>query len=337
MIQEAVQKLVEGISLNFEESAAAMRQIMEGNATPAQFGAFVTALRLKGETVDEVAGMATVMREKSLRLSTSYDLVDTCGTGGDGSGTFNISTAAAFVVAGVGIKVAKHGNRAMSGKTGSADVLEALGANIELSPESVAKCIGESGFGFMFAQGFHPSMRFAAGPRREIGIRTVFNLLGPLTNPAGANKQLIGVSDPSIGELMGNVLAKLGCEKALIVHGNDGLDEITLSTTSTIWTLDSGIVTKTEVTPREFGFEESPLNTISAPDPDISARIIKSVFEGAGGAAREIVLLNSAAALNAANYVDNLQSGIEASSKSIDSGSALASLNSYVELSKELQ
>ena len=337
MIQEAVQKLVEGISLNFEESAAAMTQIMEGNATPAQFGAFVTALRLKGETVDEVAGMATVMREKSLRLSTSYDLVDTCGTGGDGSGTFNISTAAAFVVAGVGIKVAKHGNRAMSGKTGSADVLEALGANIELSPESVTKCIGESGFGFMFAQGFHPSMRFAAGPRREIGIRTVFNLLGPLTNPAGASKQLIGVSDPSIGELMGNVLAKLGCKKALIVHGNDGLDEITLSTTSTIWTLDSGIVTKTEVTPREFGFKESPLSTILAPDPDISARIIKSVFEGAGGAAREIVLLNSAAALNAANYVDNLQSGIEASSKSIDSGSALASLNSYVELSKELQ
>ncbi|MEC8912700.1 MAG: anthranilate phosphoribosyltransferase, partial [Chloroflexota bacterium] len=171
----------------------------------------------------------------------------------------------------------------------------------------------------------------------EIGIRTVFNLLGPLTNPAGANSQLIGVSDPSIGELMGNVLAKLGCEKALIVHGNDGLDEITLSTTSTIWTLDSGIVSKTEVSPKEFGIKESPLSTIAAPDPDISARIIRSVFEGEGGAAREVVLLNSAAALNAANYVDNLQSGIEASSKSIDSGSALASLSSYVELSKELQ
>ena len=180
----------------------------------------------------------------------------------------------------------------MSGKTVSADVLEALGANIELSPESVAKCIAEAGFGFMFAQGFHPSMRFAAGPRREIGIRTVFNLLGPLTNPAGANSQLIGVSDPSIGELMGNVLAKLGCEKALIVHGNDGLDEITLSTTSTIWTLDSGIVTKTEVSPKEFGIKESPLSTILAPDPDISARIIRSVFEGEGGAAREVVLLN---------------------------------------------
>ena len=337
MIQEAVQKLVEGKSLNFEESVAAMTQIMEGNATPAQFGAFVTALRLKGETVDEVAGMATVMREKSLHLSSSYDLVDTCGTGGDNSGTFNISTAAAFVVAGAGVKVAKHGNRAMSGKTGSADVLEALGANIELSPESIAECIAETGFGFMFAQGFHPSMRFAAGPRREIGIRTVFNLLGPLTNPAGANRQLIGVSDPSIGELMANVLARLGCEKALIVHGNDGLDEITLSTTSMIWTLESGIVTKTELSPKEFGFKKSPLSSISAQDPDTSARTIRAVFEGVVGSARDIVLLNSAAALNAANYADSFQSGIEASARSIDSGSALASLNSYVEFSKELQ
>ena len=337
MIQEAIQKLVEGRSLNFEESVATMTHIMEGNMAPAQFGAFVTALRLKGETVDEVAGMATVMREKSLHISSSYDLIDTCGTGGDDSGTFNISTAAAFVVSGLGVKVAKHGNRAMSGKTGSADVLESLGANIDLSPEAVAKCIAETGFGFMFAQGFHPSMRFAAGPRREIGIRTVFNLLGPLTNPAGANRQLIGVSDPSIGVLMGNVLARLGCEKALIVHGNDGLDEITISTTSTVWTLESGIVTKTEVSPKEFGFNESPLSTISAPDPDTSARIIRAVFEGTGGVARDIVLLNSAAALNGANYVDSFQSGIEASSESIDSGSALASLNSYVEFSKELQ
>ena len=264
MIQELIQKLVDGLTLSFDESVQAMNQIMEGEATPAQFGAFVTALRLKGETVDEVAGMASVMREKSLQVNTSGNLVDTCGTGGDSSGTFNVSTASAFVAAGAGAKVAKHGNRAMSGKTGSADVLEALGANISLSPESVEKCIEQTGFGFMFAQGFHPSMRFAASPRREIGIRTVFNILGPLTNPAGASNQVVGVSDLSTGEIMVRSLARLGSKKALVVHGADGLDEITISGPSTIWFLANGFITKSEVSPDQFGIGVSPIADIKA-------------------------------------------------------------------------
>ena len=206
MIQDAIQAVVEGQNLTSDQAAAAMDEIMSGEATPAQFGALVTALRMKGETVDEIAGMARVMREKSLRVSATGRLVDTAGTGGDSSGSFNISTTAAFVVAGAGEKVAKHGNRSMSGSTGSADVLEALGVKIDLSPESVGRCIDEVGFGFMFAQGFHPSMRFAAGPSREIGIRTVFNILGPLTNPANASRQLIGVADPAVAERMARVL-----------------------------------------------------------------------------------------------------------------------------------
>ena len=233
MIQDAIQMLVDGESLTADQAAAAMNEIMTGEATPAQVGSFLTALRIKGETVDEIAGMARVMREKSLHVSVEGDVVDTCGTGGDGSGSFNISTTAAFVVAGAGVTVAKHGNRAMSGSTGSADVLEALGVQIALSPESVARCLNEAGFGFMFAQGYHPSMRFAAGPRREIGIRTVFNILGPLTNPAGADRQVIGVADPSMADRMARVLGQLGSRKALVVHGSDGMDEITITGPST--------------------------------------------------------------------------------------------------------
>ena len=226
-----------------------MEQIMTGEATPAQFGALVTALRMKGETVDEIVGMARVMREKSLHVDVEGVVVDTAGTGGDSSSSFNISTTAALVAAGAGAKVAKHGNRAMSGSTGSADVLEALGVNITLSPASVARCIDEVGFGFMFAQGFHPSMRFAAGPRREIGIRTVFNILGPLTNPAGADRQVIGVADPSLARRMAEALGRLGSHKALIVHGTDGIDELSISAETSVWSLENGVVTESQVTP----------------------------------------------------------------------------------------
>ena len=242
MIVNLIEKLVQKKDLTFDESKSAMTLIMEGEASPSQFGSLITALRMKGETVDEVSGMASVMRSMSLHVQSENDLIDTCGTGGDGFGTFNISTAAAFVAAGAGQKIAKHGNRAMSSKSGSADVLEALGVNIQLHPEQISKCIEETGFGFMFAQSFHPSMKYAAGPRREMGIRTVFNLLGPLTNPAGAARQVIGVADPSIGELMAKVLGRLGSEKALVVHGDDGLDEITISTSSTVWELERGHV-----------------------------------------------------------------------------------------------
>ena len=336
MIQELIQKLVDGLTLSFEESAQAMNQIMEGEATPAQFGAFVTSLRLKGETVDEVAGMASVMREKSLRVNTSEYLVDTCGTGGDSSGTFNISTAAAFVAAGAGANVAKHGNRAMSGKTGSADVLEALGANIALSPESVEKCIEQTGFGFMFAQEFHPSMRFAASPRREIGIRTVFNILGPLTNPAGAPCQVVGVSDFSTGELMVRTLARLGSQKAIVVHGEDGLDEVTISGPSTIWFLANGFITKSKISPDQFGMSISPITNIQASNPSESAEIIKNVVNGSVGAAHDIVVLNSSATLVSCGIAEDLEDGIDLAQKSISSGRAASCLDSYVSLSNSL-
>ena len=336
MIQDAIQMLVDGESLSADQAAAAMNEIMTGEATPAQVGAFLTALRIKGETVDEIAGMARVMREKSLHVSVEGDVVDTCGTGGDGSGSFNISTTAAFVVAGAGVTVAKHGNRAMSGSTGSADVLEALGVQIALSPESVARCLNEAGFGFMFAQGYHPSMRFAAGPRREIGIRTVFNILGPLTNPAGADRQVIGVADPSMAGRMARVLGQLGSRKALVVHGSDGMDEITITGPSTIWQLENGEVTEFEVTPADLGVSVSSADSIRATSAEHSARIARSVLSGDSGPARDVVLLNAAAALVAADRSDSLASGVELAARSIDSGDAQAKLDAVVELSQSL-
>ena len=336
MIQDAIQVVVEGQDLTSDQAAAAMDEIMSGEATPAQFGALVTALRMKGETVDEIAGMARVMREKSLRVHAMGRLVDTAGTGGDGSGSFNISTTAALVVAGAGEKVAKHGNRSMSGSTGSADVLEALGVKIDLSPESVGRCIDEVGFGFMFAQGFHPSMRFAAGPRREIGIRTVFNILGPLTNPANASRQLIGVADPAMAERMAQVLGQLGSEKALVVHGSDGMDELTITGPSTIWQLENGEVSSYEFSPEALGFSLSDADSIRAQSPEDSARIARAVLSGEPGPARLVVLLNAAAALVAAGSADTLSAAIHQAARSIDTGEAMDRLNALVELSRTL-
>ncbi len=336
MIQDAIQAVVEGRSLSADQAAAAMDEIMSGEATPSQFGALVTALRMKGETVDEIAGMARVMRDKSLRVEAMGRVVDTCGTGGDNSGSFNISTTAAFVVAGAGEKVAKHGNRSMSGSTGSADVLEALGVKIDLTPESVARCIDEVGFGFMFAQGFHPSMRFAAGPRREIGIRTVFNILGPLTNPANASRQLIGVADPSIAERMALVLRQLGSEKALVAHGSDGMDELTITGPSTVWQLENGEVSTYEVTPDELGLTVSDADSIRAESPEDSARIVRSVLAGDPGAHRDVVLMNAAAALVAAGRSDTLAAGVELAAVSIDSGEAESRMNALIALSGTL-
>ena len=336
MIQDAIQAVVEGQDLSVDQAAAAMDEIMIGEATPAQFGALVTALRMKGETVDEIAGMARSMREKSVRVEASGSIVDTCGTGGDSSGSFNISTTAAFVVAGTGEKVAKHGNRSMSGSTGSADVLEALGVKIDITPESVARCIEEVGFGFMFAQGFHPSMRFAAGPRREIGIRTVFNILGPLTNPANASRQLIGVADPSLAERMALVLGQLGSEKALVVHGSDGMDELTITGPSTVWQLENGKVSSYEFSPAELGFSLSDADSIRAEGPEDSARIARAVLSGEPGPARFVVLLNAAAALVAAGSADTLSAAIHLAARSIDRGEAMDRLNALVELSRTL-
>ena len=337
MIQDAIQLLVDGESLTADQATATMDEIMTGEATPAQIGSFLTALRAKGETVDEISGMARVMREKSLHVSVEGDVVDTCGTGGDGSGSFNISTTAAFVVAGAGVAVAKHGNRAMSGSTGSADVLEALGVKIELSPESVARCLDEAGFGFMFAQGYHPSMRFAAGPRREIGIRTVFNILGPLTNPAGADRQVIGVADPSMADRMARVLGQLGSRKALVVHGSDGMDEITITGPSTVWQLENGEVTEFEVTPGDLGISVASADSIRATSAEHSARIVRSVLAGESGPARDVVLLNAAAALVAADRSGSLAAGFELAARSIDSGDAQAKLDAVVEMSQSLE
>ena len=233
MIREAIDAIVNrGLSLSEEEAAQVMEEIMTGQATPAQIGAFLAALRMKGETAAEIAGMARVMRAQARRVPTDASLeplVDTCGTGGDGRGSFNVSTAAAFVAAGAGARVAKHGNRAMSSRCGSADVLEALGAKIDLAPDQLLFCLQEAGVGFMFAPAFHPAMAFAAGPRREMGIRTVFNVLGPLTNPAGAQRQLLGVAEAALAEKMARVLLRLGCQHAMVVHGEDGLDELSIA------------------------------------------------------------------------------------------------------------
>ena len=337
MIQDAIQTVVEGRDLSADQAAAAMGEIMNGEATPSQFGALVTALRMKGETVDEIAGMARVMREKSVRVEVAGNVVDTCGTGGDSSGSFNISTTAAFVVAGAGEKVAKHGNRSMSGSTGSADILEALGVKIDLTPESVARCIDKVGFGFMFAQGFHPSMRFAACPRREIGIRTVFNILGPLTNPANASRQLIGVADASVAERMALVLGQLGSERALVVHGSDGMDELTVTGPSTIWQLENGEVSSYEFSPEELGFSLSDADSLRADGPEDSARIARTVLSGEPGPARLVVLLNAAAALVAAGSADTMSAAIHVAARSIDTGEAMDRLNALVDLTGSLE
>ena len=337
MIQDAIQSLVDGESLSMKTAAQAMNEIMEGEATPAQFGAFVTALRIKGETSDEVAGMAQTMREKSLHVEVDGPLVDTCGTGGDASGTFNISTTAGFVLAGAGVKVAKHGNRAMSGACGSADVLEALGVKIDLGPEGVQRCLEEVGFGFMFAQVFHPSMRFAAGPRREISIRTVFNILGPLTNPAGATAQLIGIADPKVAETMAEVLGRLGSDHALVVHGGDGLDEVSLSDSTQVWELSDGAVRPYSVSPEDFGLDRVSRRDIQADGVEDSMQILREVLQGYPGPARNVVLANAAAALLAADRVSTLEEGVSVAAASIDSGAARGKLDMLVRLSQGLE
>ena len=336
MIQQAIETVVGGKSLTMEEAAEAMDEIMEGEATPAQFGAFVTALRMKGETPDEVAGMARTMRQRSLHVQVDGPLVDTCGTGGDASGTFNISTAAGFVVAGAGVKVAKHGNRAMSGACGSADVLEALGVKIDLGPEEVERCLEQVGFGFMFAQRFHPSMRFAAGPRREIGIRTVFNILGPLTNPAGAKTHLIGVADPKVAETMAEVLGRLGSSHALVVHGSDGLDEITLGDETQVWELKDGEVSSYSVSPEDLGLGRVSRDDLQVAGVEESTETLRNVLEGKHGPARDLVLANAAGALVAAGRAATLKEGVPLAAESIDSGAAKGKLNALVELSQKL-
>jgi anthranilate phosphoribosyltransferase len=337
MFTKTIESLIQGKSLTSEQASLAMELIMEGSVSDVQFGSFVTAMRMKNETVQEIVGMARVMRSKSLKVSVDLPVLDTCGTGGDGSKSFNISTTTAFVVAGAGVKVAKHGNRAMSSSCGSADILEKLGANIDLAPNDVERCIQETGFGFMFAQRYHPSMKFAAKPRKDLGLRTVFNILGPLTNPANAEFHLLGVADPSTGKKIAQVLAELGSKRALVVHGKDNLDEVTLSDNTQVWELKNNSIIEYEICPKDFGFDYINKEDIQVKDIDESIQVIMNIFNGLHSPHREIVLINSAVALLASDTVSDIKSGIEAAKESIDTGKALNAMNSFIKLSKELK
>jgi anthranilate phosphoribosyltransferase len=337
VIKEAIETVVNGRSLTFEQGAAVMEEIMSGEATPAQFAAFVTALRIKGETVDEIAGLASVMQAKATPVQVTPPVVDTCGTGGDGFCSFNISTTAAFIVAGAGLKVAKHGNRAMSSHCGSADVLEALGVRIELGAEAVTQCLERVGIGFMFAPMFHPAMKYAAAPRREIGFRTVFNILGPLTNPAKAKFQVIGVPSKGLGEKIAFVLHRLGTEHSLVVHGIDGMDEISISRKSLVWDVNQHrVLPPYEVSPDDFGFMKASMTQIKGGIARQNAKILRGILSGEVGARRNIVIMNAAAALVAGNQASDLKEGASIAEKTLDSGKALAKLDELIKLSRSL-
>jgi len=336
MIKEAIAILVSGRSLTTEEAASVMAEIMEGKATPAQLGAFVTALRIKGETADEIAGLARIMLAKAVRVMIAEPVLDVVGTGGDNSNTFNISTAAAFVAAGAGLKVAKHGNRAMSSHCGSADVLEALGVRIDLNAEQVQRCLQEVGMGFMFAPIFHPAMKYAAAPRREIGIRTIFNILGPLTNPAGAKAELLGVADESLVEKLTLVLQSLGCYHAVVVHGEDGLDEITIAGKTQVCELKDGHIKRYSISPEDLGLSRASVDSLRGDTIDENATLLRGILAGAPGPQRDVVLMNAAAALLAGDRVETLQHGLALAREVIDGGHALAKLDQLIGFSQSL-
>jgi anthranilate phosphoribosyltransferase len=334
---EVLGRLVRGEDLPDELAAAAMAAIMAGEATPAQVAGFVIGLRAKGETAAEIAGLVRTMRAFAEQVHVDGPSVDTCGTGGDRAGTFNVSTVAALVVAGAGVKVAKHGNRAASGKCGSADLLEAWGVVIDLPPASVEACIGEVGIGFCFAPTFHPAMRFAMPARRELGVPTVFNFLGPLTNPAGALHQTVGVSDSAMAPRMADVLARLGSRHALVFQGDDGLDELTTTGPSTIWEVREGGVEVRTFDPADHGIPRAEIGDLVGGDVDVNRGIAESILSGEPGAPRDIVLLGAAAALVAVDLVDDFDAGLHRAAQSIDSGSAEAALSRWVRVSQRLR
>lgn len=341
MIREAIMQLVAGSSLSETDAAAAMEEIMTGVATPSQLGAFLTALRLKGETVDEVTGMARGMRDQAIHvpLPTHVRAVDTCGTGGDSAGTFNVSTAAGLVVAALGQPVAKHGNRAASSRCGSADVLEALGVKLELGPEQVAACVERVGFGFMFAPTYHPAMRHVGPTRREIGIRTVFNILGPLTNPAGAQYQMLGVADPKLLRLMGEALLRLGTTRALIVHGTDGLDEISMSAPTRVVEVrgERGDLVEYAITPEELGLSIRPRDEVLGGDAQQNAEEMRRLLAGEDrGALADMVALNAGAALYVTGRAANVADGVKLAADMLRSGKAAPTLEALAATSRAL-
>ncbi|MDI6781892.1 MAG: anthranilate phosphoribosyltransferase [bacterium] len=336
MIKEAIEKIVKGNNLSINEMVDVMDEIMSGAATQAQIGSFITGLRMKGETVEEITGAVTVMRQKATKIHTSGDVVDTCGTGGDGLHTFNISTISAFVAAGCGVKVAKHGNRSVSSKCGSADLLMGLGINIEASIEMIERCIEEIGIGFLFAPMLHPAMKHAIGPRREIGIRTIFNILGPLTNPARAKFQLIGVYDPDLTEPIANVLKNLGTIHAFVVHGEEGLDEISISGKTKITELKNKKISTYFIFPEYFGLKKGTLEEIRGGSPDENVKLALDVLSGKEQQARrDIVLLNAAFVLQAAGVTDDITEAIKLSAQSIDSGAAMEKVERLKEMTNQ--
>ena len=333
-IQSAIGAVTEHRDLSSEEMTAVMQTIMSGQATASQIGGFLIGLRMKGETVEEIAAAATVMRELALPVQVQVEnLVDTCGTGGDGSSTFNISTASAFVVAGAGAAVAKHGNRSASSSSGSADVLEAAGVNLDLAPEQVAQCIREAGVGFMFAPKHHGAMKHAIGPRKEMAVRTIFNVLGPLTNPAGAPNQVVGVFSQDLIEPLARVLARLGARHVLVVHAADGLDEISIGADTHIAEFRDGSVHTHRISPEQFGMESAELSHLTVSSPEQSLDVIRGVFDNRDGPARDIVALNAGAAIYASGLVGDLNSGVEAAIASLSSGAARGRLAKLVALS----
>lgn len=350
MLKQAIQKVVDLVNLSEEEMEAAMEVIMSGQATQAQIGAFITALRLKGETIEEITGAARVMRRKATRIRIDNTLInidrddinldletvlDTCGTGGDGTNTFNVSTTTAFVVAGCGLRVAKHGNRSVSSLCGSADVIESLGVNLNVPPAVVEKCLNQVGIGFLFAPALHSAMKYAIGPRREIGIRTIFNILGPLTNPAGANVQVLGVYKEELTPVLAEVLNKLGSRSAFVVCGKGGLDEISITGKTQVSELKNGQVSTYTIEPEDFGLPRASMNDIRGGDAQENARIVLSVLQGEPGPRRDMVLLNAAAALVAAGRAADFPDGITQAAEAIDSGRALEKLEGLKAITNE--
>ncbi|WP_027340083.1 anthranilate phosphoribosyltransferase [Halonatronum saccharophilum] len=336
-MRREIEKVIKGEDLSLDESKRAMESIMDGEATPAQIGSFITALRMKGETIEEISGAAMVMREKAARIDTKEKLlVDVCGTGGDKLNTFNISTTTAFVVAGAGVAVAKHGNRSVSSPSGSADLLEELGVNLTLTPGQVGKSIDEIGIGFLYAPTFHKAMKYAIGPRKEIGVRTIFNMLGPLTNPAHAQVQLLGVYSPDLTEPIAYVLKNLGVKSAFVVHGLCGMDELSTVGKTKVSRLKEGKVSTYEVIPSDYGLEEATLEDLKGGDPKENAQITLDIFKGKKDKKRDIVLLNAGAVLVGAGKAENLKEGIQLAAKVIDEGLALKKLEELIEVTNNL-
>lgn len=337
MIKYVINKLVNKENLTENEMIQVMNTIMEGNATDAQIGSFLTALRMKGETIEEITGGAKVMRDKAnhVKIDNKY-AIDTCGTGGDGANTFNISTIVAIIAAAAEVKIVKHGNRSVSSKCGSADVLEALGVNIELDPISVKKCVEKINIGFMFAPKFHMAMKNVIGPRRESGIRTIFNILGPLTNPAKVNAQVLGVFDEKLTEPMAEVLKNLGSTHAMVVHGMDGLDELTTTTKTKVSELKDGKITTYYIHPNDYSFELGHIEDLAGGYPKENAEIILNILKGEKNSKKDIVLLNAGAAIYVGGKADSLSHGIQIAKKTIEEGLALKKLEQFIRLSQEL-